>query len=52
VGAADGSWRFAIWGRNVTDEYYWNNVARAIDTVTRYAGMPTTYGVSLTFRYE
>ena len=51
-GAPDGAWRFSVWGRNVTDEYYWNNVARAIDTVSRYAGMPATYGVSLTFRYD
>jgi len=52
VGAPDGAWSINIWGRNVTDEYYWNNVARAIDTVSRYAGMPATYGVSLTFRHD
>ncbi|MFZ4122465.1 MAG: TonB-dependent receptor [Caulobacterales bacterium] len=51
-GPESGDWRLSVWGRNVADEYYWNNVARAIDTVTRYAGMPATYGVALTFNYQ
>jgi outer membrane receptor protein involved in Fe transport len=47
----DGTWRVQLYGRNVTDEYYWVNVGRPIDSVSRYAGKPATYGVMATFRY-
>ncbi|WP_371514578.1 hypothetical protein [Brevundimonas denitrificans] len=33
---------------NLTDEYYWTNVARLNDTVRRYSGMSRTMGVRLT----
>jgi outer membrane receptor protein involved in Fe transport len=52
VEAADGRWRATIWGRNVTNAYYWSSVTHVQDTVVRYPGMPVTYGVSLSFRYR
>ncbi|OWR00360.1 TonB-dependent receptor [Sphingopyxis witflariensis] len=51
VAAADDSWRVSVWGKNVGNEYYWNNVVAAFDTIQRYAGKPATYGVSVSFRY-
>lgn len=51
VETADGKWRVSIWGKNVTDEYYWNNSAAVFDTITRYAGLPATYGASVSYRY-
>jgi outer membrane receptor protein involved in Fe transport len=51
VAAADESWRLSIWGRNVTNTYYWNNVARISDVVVRYPGMPVTYGLTLSVAY-
>jgi outer membrane receptor protein involved in Fe transport len=45
-----GGWRVSVWGRNVTDKYYWNNAVRASDTVIRYAGDPATFGISASFR--
>jgi outer membrane receptor protein involved in Fe transport len=50
IEAEDGSWRLMVWGKNVTNKYYWQNVVTAYDVVTRYAGQPATYGV--TFRYS
>jgi iron complex outermembrane receptor protein len=50
VSSADGSWRGYAWGRNLTDEFYYTNVQQASDMLTRYAGMPRTYGV--TFEYN
>jgi iron complex outermembrane recepter protein len=47
----DSKWRAALWGRNVTNEYYWTNVSRASDTIFRLAGMPATYGGSLSYRF-
>lgn len=46
-----GKWRASVWGRNVTDQYYWNTVTRASDAGTRFAGLPTTYGISFGYRY-
>lgn len=51
IAASDDSWRVSIWGKNVFNEYYWNNVVAAFDTIGRYAGKPATYGVSVAFRY-
>ena len=40
-------WEVAIFGRNITDEYYWTSVQKESDTAFRYAGMPQTWGASL-----
>lgn len=48
---ADDKWRFSIWGKNVTNSYYWTNVASNYDTVARYAGRPATYGASFSFKF-
>jgi outer membrane receptor protein involved in Fe transport len=47
----DGHWRAQVWGRNVTNLYYWVNVSHVIDTVNYDAGMPATYGITLSYRY-
>jgi len=49
LGAADGAWRVNIWGRNVTNEYYWNSAYYQTDTSVRYTGMPATYGLTVSF---
>lgn len=51
VAAQDDQWRAWAWVRNLTDEYYWTSAGIGIDAITRYAGMPRTYGVSLSYRY-
>lgn len=50
IPSADDAWSFSIWGRNVTDEYYWTNVGRSIDTYARVAAMPATYGVTFAIK--
>ena len=47
----DHRWRAWLWGRNVTDKYYWNNVTFLVDTLDRVTGMPATFGASVSFRY-
>ena len=49
--SADGRWSGQIWGRNITNEYYYNNVTHLTDYVAKIAGMPATYGVTFQFRY-
>lgn len=46
-----GNWRLGVYGRNVTDEYYWTTATRRGDAVVRYAGMPATYGVDFSVRF-
>lgn len=46
---ADDRWRFQLWGKNVTNSYYWTNVTSFYDTLARYTGRPATYGATLSF---
>jgi iron complex outermembrane recepter protein len=46
-----GHYRVWAWGKNVTDEYYWNNVLPYGNAISRYVGQPATYGVSLSGRF-
>jgi iron complex outermembrane receptor protein len=51
LGAADGSWRVSIFGRNVTDKYYITTSFASGDVRYRYAGRPATYGATVSFKY-
>ncbi|MGC1468317.1 MAG: TonB-dependent receptor, partial [Sphingorhabdus sp.] len=51
VASSDDSWKLSIWGRNITDKYYWTNAYRIADVSARFAGKPATYGATLSFRY-
>jgi outer membrane receptor protein involved in Fe transport len=52
VEADDGRWRLMIWGKNVANKYYWQNVVTVYDVVTRFAGMPATYGVTFSYKFD
>lgn len=52
IASSDNRWRLSIWGRNVTDEYYWTATQPNLDTTVRYAAMPATYGIELDFRFD
>jgi outer membrane receptor protein involved in Fe transport len=52
VQSKDEKWRFSVWGKNVTNQYYWTNVVAAFDCIVRYSGMPATYGVSATYQFK
>lgn len=44
-------WRLSLWGRNLTNKYYWNTVAAGgPDTNVKYPGMPRMFGVSASYR--
>ena len=47
-----GPWRLQIWGHNVTNAYYWLSADHVNDVLVRYAGMPVTYGVLITYRFK
>lgn len=50
IASSDGQWRVLFWGRNVTNHYYVTTDTSAIDDSYRFAGMPATYGVTISFR--
>lgn len=50
VESADGRRWLWAWGRNITDEHYWNQTQHVNDVLLRFTGMPRTYGVSLSVR--
>lgn len=50
VASSDDDWRVMLWARNLTDEFYVNNVRKNLDTVVNYVGMPKTYGITVEYR--
>jgi outer membrane receptor protein involved in Fe transport len=51
VQSADRHWRVELWGKNVTNTYYWTSAVHYSDGIIRLAGMPATYGVGVHYRY-
>jgi outer membrane receptor protein involved in Fe transport len=51
IHALNDRWEFSIWGRNLTDTYYWTSVASNANVTVRFPGQPVTYGASLTVKY-
>jgi iron complex outermembrane recepter protein len=41
-----------LWGKNVTNRFYVNNVVELEDDVIRYTGMPITYGISVGYKFH
>ena len=44
-------YRLQVWGKNVTNKGYWNNVVHIYDTYARITGQPASYGVTLTAKF-
>lgn len=51
IKSASEDWSLMVWGKNLSDEYYWTNVTSYYDTVARYTGMPRTYGVTFSYNF-
>lgn len=47
----DDKLRVGAWVRNLTNTFYWTNVQDNLASISRFAGMPRTYGVQLSWRY-
>ena len=50
--AADERWFAEIWGRNVTNSYYWNDATYVTDSSYRRTGLPATFGLRLGYRFH
>lgn len=49
--SADQSWKVMLFGKNITDEYYYTTVIPSFDSIGRFAGKPVTYGVKVSYDY-
>ncbi|MGA0599343.1 TonB-dependent receptor [Caulobacter sp. KR2-114] len=52
AGIEKGPIRVQVWGKNVFNRYYYTAQIHSLDTYIRYAGMPATYGVTISYRYR
>ena len=52
AGVERGAWRAELWGKNVTDHYYWTQAQAALNIYEHLAGMPATYGITISYRYQ
>lgn len=51
-GSDDGKWRVLLWGRNITDEYYYPAAYNGGNgPFIRVHGMPRTWGVRLDYKF-
>ncbi len=51
LGVENSNWRIWLWGRNLTDEYYWTRNSKVNDSIVRFAGMPETYGLTVNYAF-
>lgn len=52
IKALDDRWSLQVWGRNLTNSYYWSNALQSQDVYVRFTGKPVTYGLSFSIRYR
>ena len=47
---SDKRYKVMVWGKNITNKYYVTNAAHFLDTTVRFAGLPATYGITLSVK--
>ena len=52
LSSSDGHWRLAFWGKNIANKYYWTDVFRESDNISRHVGMPATFGIKVSYRTQ
>ncbi len=51
VESRDRKWLVELYGRNVTNTYYWTTAYWVGDTTLRDAGLPAIYGIRLSYKF-
>ena len=51
IRSRSANWEVVLWGKNLTDEYYWHSAVPAFDTDGRYPGRPREYGLRASYRF-
>ena len=49
AGLENENWKIWLWGRNVTDDYYWTRNSKVNDAVIQLAAMPRTVGLTVSY---
>ncbi|MGD9700769.1 hypothetical protein, partial [Acinetobacter sp.] len=49
--SSDERWKIMVWGKNITDEYYFNSVTATSDSGARMDGRPRTYGLTVGYNF-
>ena len=52
LGVSRGNWGFQIWGRNITNKWYWTGAYHVNDVLLRYTGMPASYGATFNYKFR
>ena len=52
LGVTKDNWTFQVWGRNVTNKWYWTSSVHVNDALLRYTGMPATYGMTFNYKFR
>jgi outer membrane receptor protein involved in Fe transport len=52
IQSADDRWRVSLFVKNAFNTYYWTNAVLATDSIARFTGRPTTYGMTVSFKYR
>ncbi|HWA61935.1 MAG TPA: TonB-dependent receptor [Caulobacteraceae bacterium] len=52
AGIVKGPLMVQVWGRNVTNKWYWTSASHVNDVLLHYTGQPVTYGVSVSYRFR
>ncbi len=52
AGVEGGAWTAQAWVRNAADKHYWTSSLHVNDVLLRYTGMPRTFGVTVSYRYQ
>jgi iron complex outermembrane receptor protein len=50
IESADGKWRAQLYGNNITNKWYWQNVFITTDALVKTPAMGATYGLALSYR--
>ena len=51
VHSLNDRWEVSLWGRNLTDEYYYPAISNNSNLIVRFPGATRTYGASLSVKY-
>ena len=52
LGIEKDNWSFQLWGRNVTNTWYWTGAYHVNDVLLRYTGMPATWGATFNYKFR
>jgi outer membrane receptor protein involved in Fe transport len=49
AGMENDNWKVWLWGRNITDEYYWTRHSKVNDSIIKLPAMPRTVGITASY---